>query len=138
MVGWWPAPRSAVFKESGKSHSAVQMCSVDKGGQCVTHVLRTLTDLEDRATVVCVDGIGAFDLISRQAMLSGLRDMEFGEEFMPFVSAFHGSPSIYPWEKELGAVHERSRRRSAPVDSEGVMGPFSDHLTFGEEDQSVE
>ena len=33
---------------------------------------------DDRATVA-VDGIGAFDLISRQAMLSGLRDREYGE-----------------------------------------------------------
>ena len=69
-------------------------------------MLRTLTDLDDRATVVSVDGIGAFDLISRQAMLSGLRDMEYGEELMPFVSAFNGSPSTYLWEDELGAVHE--------------------------------
>ena len=73
---------------------------------CVTHVLQTLTDLDDRATVVSVDGIGAYDLISRQAMSSGLRDMEYGEELMPFVSAFYSSPSTYLWEDELGAVHE--------------------------------
>ena len=41
-----------------------------------------------------------------KAMLSGLRDMEYGEELMPFVSAFYGSPSTYLWEDELGAVHE--------------------------------
>ena len=34
-------------------------------------MLQTLTDMDDRATTLSVDGIGAYDLI-----LSGLRDME--------------------------------------------------------------
>ena len=33
--------------------------------ECVTHVLQTLTDLDERATVVSVDGIDAYAMLSR-------------------------------------------------------------------------
>ena len=56
--------------------------------------------------MVSVDGIGAYNMISRQAMLSGLLDMKDGGELVPFVSALYGSPSTYLWGDELGAVHE--------------------------------
>ena len=35
------------------------------GGECIAHALQAITDLDDRATVLSIDGIGAFDLISR-------------------------------------------------------------------------
>ena len=43
------------------------------GVECVAHVIQTLTDLDHQSTVMSVDGVGAFDLISRAAMLEGLR-----------------------------------------------------------------
>ena len=42
------------------------------GCECVAHIIQAVTDLDDNATVVSVDGVGAFDLISRNSMLSGL------------------------------------------------------------------
>ena len=36
-----------------------------------------------------VDGMGAYDLISRQTVLSALRDLDGGGEIMPFVSSSH-------------------------------------------------
>ena len=42
------------------------------GGECVAHAIQSLTDLDSRATVLSIDGIGAFDMISRVAMLDGL------------------------------------------------------------------
>ena len=48
------------------------------GVECVTHVIQTLTDLDHAATVLSVDGVGAFNLVSR-AMLEGLRAMEGGD-----------------------------------------------------------
>ena len=51
--------------------------------------------------ILSVDGVGASDLISRHALLSGLRDMEDGAELLPFVSSFHGRPPAYLWEDEL-------------------------------------
>ena len=80
--------------------------STRAGTECVIHVLQTLTDLDERATILSVDGIGAYDLISRHAMLSGLHDMEDGPELLPFVSSFYGRPSTYLWEDELGVVHD--------------------------------
>ena len=60
-------------------------------------------DLE--ATVLSVDGIGAFDLVSRAAMLRGLSGVEGGEEATPFVRMFFGEPSVYFWEHDHGVVH---------------------------------
>ena len=34
------------------------------GCECVSHVLQTLTDLDELATILSADGVGAFDLIS--------------------------------------------------------------------------
>ena len=41
-------------------------------------ILQHLTDLDPRATTVSVDGTGAFDLVSRNAMLCGLLSIEDG------------------------------------------------------------
>ena len=56
--------------------------------------------------VFFVDRIGAYDLISRSAMLEGLLKMDRGDEILPFVQCFHGSPSTYLWEDEVGMSHE--------------------------------
>ena len=65
--------------------------------------MQTLTDADPSATVLSVDGIVAFDLVSRQALLEGLRRVEGGDSALPFVSQFYGSPSSYLWED--GQVH---------------------------------
>ena len=51
------------------------------GSECVAHLLQHLIDLDPRATVVSVDGISAFDLVSRNAMLRGLLSIEDGGKF---------------------------------------------------------
>ena len=38
------------------------------------HAIHTLTDLDHTATVVSIDGIGAFDVVSPQVLLDGLFD----------------------------------------------------------------
>ena len=38
--------------------------------------MQTLTDQDAEASVVSIDGVGAYDLISRQAMLEGFLRME--------------------------------------------------------------
>ena len=76
------------------------------GVECVAHVIQTLTDLDHAATVLSVDGVGAFDLISRASMLEGLRAMEGGDSVLPFVSQFYSSASTYIWEDDVGVVHD--------------------------------
>ena len=53
------------------------------GCECVAHILQTITDKDERATVVSIDGVGAYDLISRNAMMEGLLRMEEGDQILP-------------------------------------------------------
>ena len=52
--------------------------STQAGCECVAHVMQALTDLNLDSTIVSVKGIGAYDMISRNAMLEGLLQMENG------------------------------------------------------------
>ena len=63
------------------------------GTECIAHALQALTDADPSATVLSIDGIGAFDLVSRQSMLEGLQRVDSGDSALPFVSQFYGSPS---------------------------------------------
>ena len=69
--------------EQGTAHIQCAL-STRAGCECVSHVLQGLTDLDDRATVMSIDGIGAYDSISRRAMLEGLRSVSNGVA-VPFV-----------------------------------------------------
>ena len=75
------------------------------GCECVSHMFQTLLDLDPRATILSVDGVGAFDLISRNAMMAGLSHLEKGDKLLPFVRLFHSSPSTFLWEDDVGTVH---------------------------------
>ena len=44
--------------------------------ECIAHALQGLTEMDPRATVTSIDGVSAFDLISRGAMRSGLLQVE--------------------------------------------------------------
>ena len=54
------------------------------GGECVAHAIQSLTDLESRATVLSIDGISAFHMLSRAAMLDGLHQVRDGDKALPF------------------------------------------------------
>ena len=54
---------------------------------------------------LCIDGIGSFDLISRGAMLDGLRSVPEGNAALFFVFQFYGSPSSYLWDDDEGETH---------------------------------
>ena len=79
--------------------------SSKSGCECIAHALQGLTELDPRATVMSIDGISAYDLISRRAMLQALDDVAGGSAVVPFVSMFYGTPSHYLWEDSLGRVH---------------------------------
>ena len=59
------------------------------GGECVAHAIQAMTDMDHRATVLSADGIGAFNLVSRAAMLEGLHSLEEGRAVLPFVRQFY-------------------------------------------------
>ena len=66
----------------------------------------SITDMDPRAIVLPIDGVGVFDLISRRAMMCVVQRMPDGEKILPFVLQFYGHPSAHLWEDEEGVVHE--------------------------------
>ena len=79
--------------------------STRSGTECNAHALQLLIEENPRATVLSIDGIGAFDLISRKSMLEALMIVEGGPAIMPFVRMLYGQPSSYLWEGDDGTVH---------------------------------
>ena len=75
--------------------------TTQSGCECVAHAIQALTDINDSATVMSVDGIGAFDLVSRESMLAGLTRVTGGPSALPFVR-----PSVFLWEDDEGNVHD--------------------------------
>ena len=76
------------------------------GCECVAHMVQASTEFNESGTIVSVDGVGAYDLVSRTAMLSGLMDMEEGDRLLPFVRLFYSDPSTFLWDDEVGDTHE--------------------------------
>ena len=73
------------------------------GTDCLAGLLRAATDLEETATITCLDGIGAFDHISRAAFLSKLQEVV--PSLVPFVLQFYGRTSTYYWWDDSGTRH---------------------------------
>ena len=49
--------------------------------------------------------MGAFDLISKKAMLEALMKLEFGPQILSFMRIFYVDSSAYFWEDEVGTDH---------------------------------
>ena len=62
--------------------------------ECIAHVLQGITELHPELTITSVDGIRAFDMISRESMLRWLLEVEGGGAALPFIR-YYGSPSEY-------------------------------------------
>ena len=94
-----------VSSEVEKATAPFQYALSTKAGcECVAHIMQTLTDQDAEATVVSIDGVGAFDLISRRAVLEGLLRMEKGDQILPFVRMFYASTFL--WEDETGTTRD--------------------------------
>ena len=108
----------AVEKATAPFQSAL---TTRAGVECVASVIQTLTDLDHQATVLSVDVVGAIDLISRAAMLEGLRGVEAGDFVLQLVSMFYSSASTYLWGGFVGRVSRehprRGRRAGRPSDA---------------------
>ena len=72
------------------------------GCECVARALQGLTEIDPEATVTSTDGLRAFDMISRGAMLQGLRRVSGAA--LPFTRMFYGRSSEYLWEMDDGQV----------------------------------
>ena len=68
------------------------------GTEAVSRLLRAATEACPRATVLSVDAVGAFDHVSRDAMLGGLLARRELHPFSsPSLGDFYSSPSVYTW-----------------------------------------
>eukprot|EP00439_Symbiodinium_sp_Y106_P016235 s10655_g2.t1 len=69
------------------------------------HSLQLECEMDPTLTVLSVDGVGAYDLISRHAMLRALRHTPDAANVLPFVRLFYGQPSTFLWRNDAGVVH---------------------------------
>ena len=67
--------------------------STRAGTDCVGHAVRTATDRDPQATVLSIDGIGAYDHVHRSAMLGKLLEVPSLRGLLPFVRAAFLEPS---------------------------------------------
>ena len=77
--------------------------STRAGCECIAHALQALTEANPEATILSVDGIGAFDLVSRGAMLQGLCDVH--QQCRLFVNSMEPRPVIL-WDNDSREVHD--------------------------------
>ena len=87
------------------THPFQYALSTRAGTECVTHIVQAMTSEDREATIMSIDGIGAYDLVSRNAMFRGVADMVDGDKLVPFMRLFYGSPSTFLWEDDEGTVH---------------------------------
>ena len=76
------------------------------GCECSGHILQSETDASPNRTVLSIDGIGAFDLVSRESMMRGLLSVEGTKKRCPLFDSSHGAPSTHFWQDDTGVVHE--------------------------------
>ena len=79
--------------------------STRSGAESVVRLLTAALELDPESTLVSVDGVGAFDTMSRQAMLQGLRRVPGANQCLPFVRMFYSEPSEYVWHDADGTAH---------------------------------
>ena len=107
--GWRSFPSVGVQNSGETIRPAGGRCHNPRFSTHSKHVLgvsvsRTFsTEIDPSTTVISVDGVGAFDSVSRAAMLSGLLDMEEGEQL--FVRMFYSQPLSYFFDDEAGETH---------------------------------
>jgi len=76
------------------------------GTDCVAHMVRYLTDEDPGKVVLSIDGVGAFDHVSRARMFDSLLADPDLQDLIPFVKQWYASPSQYIWRDDQGVAHE--------------------------------
>ena len=104
----WPGCLAKKWRES-TPHSALS------SADCVGRAIRLATDLDPRATVLSIDGVGVHDHVLRSAMLGKIFEVESLRGLLPFVRATYVQPCNH-WQDEHGRVrqirqHEGGKQR---------------------------
>ena len=80
--------------------------STRAGTDCVGHAIRAATDADHEATVLSIDGVGAYDHVNRSVMLSKLLEIPSLQPLLPFVRAANSEPTRYKWQDDEGHRHD--------------------------------
>ena len=80
-------------------------------------VAQSLTDQDERATIVSIGGVGAYDFISRNAMLEGLATVPEGDRLLPFLRLMRRVRHIGSLKARVGGT---------------LRPPHADALQFGD------
>ena len=105
---------------------------------CVARVSRPGAEMDGDKTTTSIDGVGAFDRVSRAVMLTVLRKQLHGCAHLPFVQMFYLLASEYLWSGGEGATNkikqgEGGEQSSRSIDASSVrIGPA---LNFGPGEQ---
>ena len=73
--------------------------------EALFHTWHLTTETDHRQTVLSVDGIGAYDHVSRNAMLRGLANTPHAQAALPFARLFYSQPFTYLWTDDHGQTH---------------------------------
>ena len=114
------------------------------GTDCVGHMLRAATDARPTATILSVDGIGAYDHVHRATMLSRLHQMPGARAILPFVRLSYAQPSNYAWYHDEGerriVTQAEGGEQGDPlmpllfaIGIQGVLEEVATHLADGEQ-----
>ena len=80
--------------------------STRAGTDCVDHAIRAATDADHEATVLSIDGVGAYGHVHQSAMLSKLLEVPSLQPLLPFVRAAYTEPARYKWQDDEGHRHD--------------------------------
>ena len=80
--------------------------STRAGADSLARAVQIAIDDDPRTTILSIDGVGAYDHISRRCMVEGLRDEAALLPLLPYVAQFYGSPSTYLFFDESGCPSE--------------------------------
>ena len=106
--------------------------STRAGCECVAYFMGALTDFNPEATVVSIDATGAHDIISRNAVLEGLLQVENGDQVLPFMRNFYGQRRWAPYTR---SSRRKGRRPDVVVvqTTPGIRGHPSQAAVGGEQ-----
>ena len=76
------------------------------GTDSLVHMVRALTELDPQCTLISIDGVGAYDHVSRTRMLTELWRQEGLRDLVPFVRMWLGRQSTFVWTDDAGEQHD--------------------------------
>ena len=75
------------------------------GTDTAIHLLRYLTDVHPDKVLLSIDGVCAFDHVSRARMFEQLMGREQLQSLLPFVRLWYAVPSQFKWKDDVGHIH---------------------------------